>query len=158
VQTGPNPPYWQPPPTQKRGPLFWIGIAILIIIVVIGVAFAAAFSIGVFQAVSTSSEPPNINITNTSGTYQASAGCILGSGSTEFTISATLVNTGASGYANIAYEVNGVQQATNTYYVGSQSQLPITQSFTVSTCYSTTPTYSVLLLSQRASLPIASIS
>ena len=124
-----------------------IVVAVVVVVIIVGAILATAFITGVQQASNLSR--PNINVTNLYSWYSEDCG-VYGTQTTTWHFSATLVNTGGAGYADIGYDVNEQQVTTNTYYVASNYQLPVSTGVTVNACYgSTTPTYNVVLLSQR---------
>jgi|SRR5438552_9424128 len=145
-------PYYPPPSPEKRGlstgAIVAIVVAVVVVAVVVGAVIAGAFLAGVQNAAVLSK--PNVAVTNTQGTYTDDCGA-YGSQSTTWDWSATLVNNGGAGFANIGFDVNGQQVTQNDYYVSAMSQLPITHSATVDVCYgSTTPTYDIVLLAERS--------
>lgn len=122
-------------------------MAVVVVVIVVGAVIAGAFFAGIQQASNLST--PNIAVTNGHSSYAEDCGA-FGSDTTNWDWSATLVNTGGSGFADIGYDVNGQQVIQNTYNVGASSQVPITDSLTVSACYgSAVPTYNIVLLSER---------
>jgi hypothetical protein len=123
-------------------------VAVVVVVIVVGAVIAGAFFAGIQQASNLST--PNVVVTNTHSSYYENCGA-FGTQTTRWDWSATLVNTGGSGYADIGYDVNGQQVTQNTYYVAASYQTPITQSLTVNACYgSTIPTYSIVLLAERS--------
>jgi hypothetical protein len=123
-------------------------VGVVVVVLVVGAVIAGALFAGVQQSSNLST--PNIAVTNTDGTYRENCGA-FGDQTTTWDWSATLVNTGGGGYADIGYDVNGQQVTQNTYYVSAKSQLPITQGLTVNACYgSTIPNYSIVLLAERS--------
>jgi hypothetical protein len=121
-------------------------VAVVVVVIVVGAVIAGAFYAGIQQAANL---PPNVAVTNTHSDYYENCGA-FGTQTTRWDWSATLVNTGGSGFADIGYDVNGQQVTQNTYYVAASYQTPITQSLTVSACYgSTIPTYNIVLLAER---------
>src|SRR5256885_4077678 len=147
-----SPSYYPPQSPEKRGlstgAIVAIIVAVVVVAVVVGAVVVGAFLAGVQNAAVLSK--PNVAVTNTQGTYAEDCGA-YGSQSTTWDWSATLVNTGGAGFANIGFDVNGQQVTQNDYYVSAMSQLPITHSSTVNECYgSTIPTYRIVLLSERS--------
>jgi len=148
----PQSPQWYPPPPPPKqglstGAIVAIVVAVVVVVIIAGAVIAGAFFAGIQQSSNLST--PNIAVTNTQGTYSDDCG-VYGTQTTTWDWSATLVNTGGNGFANIGFDVNGQQVTENTYYVGTTSQLPITHSSTLNACYgSTTPTYRIVLLSER---------
>ena len=123
-------------------------MAVVVVVVVVGAVLAGAFFAGIQQASNLST--PNVAISNYHGSYTEDCS-VYGSQTSAWDWSATLVNTGGAGFAEIGYNVNGQQVTHNTYYVSANSQLPISQSATVSACYgSTTPTYAIVLLAEHS--------
>ena len=147
-----SPSYYPPQSPEKRGlsagAIVAIIVAVVVVAVVVGAVVVGAFLAGVQNAAVLSK--PKVSVTNTQGTYAEDCGA-YGSQSTTWDWSATLVNTGGAGFANIGFDVNGQQVTQNDYYVSAMSQLPITHSSTVNVCYdSTTPTYDIVLLAERS--------
>lgn len=140
----PPPTYYPPPPPQKSGMRTEVKVAIIVgaIVAVIIVAGVAAS----FQQQATT---PNIEVTNRQGTYSRSCGSYY-SNTTTWTLSATLVNTGGRGYAEIAYQLNGATVTSNNYFVNSQSSKDISYGFTLNSCQDPAgSTYNIIVLSQR---------
>jgi hypothetical protein len=122
-------------------------VAVVVVVIVGGAFIAGAFYAGIQQA---SNLPPNVAVTNTHSTSYENCGA-FGTQTTRFDMSATLVNTGGSGFADVGFDVNGQQVTQNTYYVAASYQTPITDSLTVNACYgSTIPTYNIVLLAERS--------
>src|SRR5437870_4646281 len=147
----PQGPTYYPSPSPKRGlstgAIVAIIVAVVVVAVVVGAVVVGAFLAGV-QNVAVLSKP-NVTVTNTQGTYAEDCGA-YGSQSTTWDWSATLVNTGGAGFANIGFDVNGQQVTQNDYYVSAMSQLPITHSSTVNECYgSTIPMHRIVLMAER---------
>ena len=114
---------------------------------IVGALATYAFLSGVQQ--SSALSRPKIVITNIQSTYVDDCAA-YGSQTSDVTFSATLVNTGGAGYADIGYDIGSQQVTANTYYVGASSELSISDGVTVHTCYgSTAPTYEIVLLQER---------
>jgi hypothetical protein len=123
-------------------------VAVVVVVIVVGAVIAGAFFAGIQQASNLST--PNIAVTDAHSSYVEDCGA-FGSHTTTWDWSATLVNTGGSGFADIGFDVNGQQVTQNTFYVSATSQHPITQGLTVNACYgSTIPSYSIVLLAERS--------
>ncbi len=125
-------------------------------VIVVGVVFVALLIVAIaviplygnIRSQSSTLSSPKIVVTNTDGTYSQDCG-VLGSGDTTWTFSATLVNTGASGYADVDFNVNGNRLTSNNYFVSSQSQLPISTSAMTHDCSSQAgSTYSITISQQ----------
>jgi len=145
-------PWYSPPPPEKKGlstgAIIAIVVAVVVVVVVVGAIVASAFFAGVLQA-SNLRALPNIELSNAQGTYREDCGT-YGTQTTNFQLSATVVNTGGAGYASFAYEVNGQQNDMKTYFFPADSHSVISDSFTVHACYgSAIPVYTVTLLSER---------
>ena len=69
--------------------------AVVVVVIIVGAAVAFSFLTGVQQAANLSK--PNVAITNTDGTYTEDCGT-YGTQTTDFHLSATLVNTGGAGF------------------------------------------------------------
>ena len=143
-------PWYPPPPPEKKGlstgAIVGIVLAVVVVVVVVGALAAYAFFSTVQQSANLSQ--PNIAVTDSHSSYTSDCG-VFGTNTSKVYFSATLVNTGGSGFADVGYDINGQQIQYNTYYVGASSQLPVSDSVTVSACYNSSTTYSVVLLSQR---------
>ena len=137
-----------------RGPLIprWKRLKTWMVFVTItGLLVGSIFVYSYIQVLHAQNLPkPNMALTNISGTYVEDCGP-SGSQTTTFNMTVTVVNTGGNGIANLGYDVNGQQIASEGYYVHASSQLPIRAIFTVQACYSMqAPTYTVILLSEQA--------
>ncbi len=125
--------------------------AVIIIGVALAVLIIAAIGVPLYNnyvSQTSNLSSPKIVVTNTDGTYSQDCG-VLGSGDTTWTFSATLVNTGASGYADVDFNVNGNRLTSNNYFVSSQSQLPISTSAMTHDCSSQAgSTYSITISQQ----------
>jgi len=116
-------------------------------VIVIGAALAAGILGGNQQAAFLTK--PDIGITDSYGSYTDGCGT-AGQGKTIWHWKVTLVNTGASGFVDIGYDVNGHQVMQSTHYVPYKTSDYVRESTTLNVCYgSTTPTYSIVLLSER---------
>jgi hypothetical protein len=123
-------------------------VAVVVVVIVVGAVIAGAFFAGIQQASNLST--PNVAVTNAHSSYTENCGT-FGSHTTTWDWSATLVNTGGRGFADIGFDVNGQQVTQNTYFVSANSQVPITQGLTVNSCYgSTIPNYGIVLLAERS--------
>ncbi len=74
-------------------------------------------------------------------------------GITNWNWSATLINTGGGGFAEVGYYISNNQATTNSYYVPAHSQIFVVESLAINSCYyvsTSLPTYNVVVLSQRA--------
>jgi len=148
-----SPPYYPPPlPPQKQGlstnQIIAIIGAVVVVAIVVGAVLVGAFLAGVQQSAVLSK--PNVAMTNTHAFTNVDCG-VFATNTTTWYWSATLVNTGGNGFADVGYDVNGQQVTQNTYYVSATSQLPITQSASLNVCYgSTNPTYEIVLLAERS--------
>ena len=133
---------------MSTGAIIAIIVAVVVVVIVIGVVVAGAFLAGVQQAAVLSK--PNVTVTNTHGYTTDDCGA-YGTQTTEWQWTATLVNTGGAGYADIGYDANDQQVTQNTYYIAARAELPVSQSATLSACYgSTEPTYDIVLLAERS--------
>jgi len=143
-------------PIPSTGPLGLTRNAKIIIIV--GVVAVVAAGIG--GAAYYVELQPKIVVTNTDAYYSQSYGCSYGgSRYTTWHWSATLVNTGGGGFADIGYVVSDpvtgkdLQASSNTYFVPAHSQLSIEASQDIDGCYASTPStpsYDIVVVSQRA--------
>jgi len=123
----------------------------MVFVTITGLLVGSIFVYSYIQVLHAQNLPkPNMALTNISGTYVEDCGP-SGSQTTTFNMTVTVVNTGGNGIANLGYDVNGQQIASEGYYVHASSQLPIRAIFTVQACYSMqAPTYTVILLSEQA--------
>ena len=145
-------PHYSPSPLEKQGlstrAIITIVLSAVAVVAIVGALLAGSFLSRILQSSSLST--PKVAVTNPQGSITDDCG-VYSISTTTWTFTATLVNTGASGIANIGYNVNGQQVASNTYSVPAGSQLPISESVTLHQCYgSTTPPYSIVLLSERS--------
>ena len=151
-QQPPSPPpaYYPPSPPQKSGLSKDAKVVIIVGIVVVAV-FVLGLRIGTLQqqAAQQQAADPNIEVTNRQGVYSRDCGGYA-SNTTTWTLSATLVNTGGRGYAEIAYQLNGATVTSNNYFVNSQSSLDIRYAFSLNSCQDPAgSTYSIVVTSQR---------
>ena len=128
-------PYQQPPPypyypvpiqpSRKRDQTL---VVVIVVVVVLGV-------VGVIAALTLFKAPPNLAITNFQLTEMRGAFCVSGG---PVLYSFTLVNTGRSGFADVAFFLDGSTAGTNRYYVGANSQSPVSDTINVPDCSSHT--------------------
>src|SRR6266540_1967334 len=119
----PESPQWYPPPPPPKqglstGAIIAIVVAVVVVVIVVGAVIAGAFYSGIQQA---SNLPPNVVVTNAHSSYYENCGA-FGTQTTRWDWSATLVNTGGSGFADVGFDVNGQQVTQNTYYVAASYQ------------------------------------
>ena|SRR5438552_18641833 len=143
-QQPPPPSYYPPAPPQKSGMSTEAKVAVIVGVIVVVIILALVA--GAFRQ---QAAEPNIEVTNRQGTYSRFCGSYY-SNTTTWTLSATLVNTGGRGYAEIAYRLNGATVTSNSYFVNSQSSLDISYGFTLNSCQDpASSTYNIIVLSQR---------
>jgi hypothetical protein len=98
-------------------------VVAVIILAVGGLGAAAAFFL----------RGPAMAITNFQLTDQRSCGG-SGSGNGNVAVTFDLVNTGGSGFATVAYTVDGATDHTNVYHVQGDTSLPVHDSVFVKDC------------------------
>jgi len=117
-------------------------------VIVVGAVLAGGFLAGTQQAVELTK--PNITVTDSHGYYTEDCGT-GGSKQTIWHWAVTLVNNGATGFADIGYDVNGYQVMQTTHYVPYKAQDNVKESTTLNVCYgSTAPTYAIVVLAERS--------
>jgi hypothetical protein len=123
-------------------------IAGVIIVVVVLAAIVGGVIIALSpQPSSVATLPPNVQVTDSHASDVEH--CILGSGTTAWSFSATLVNTGGRGYVQIAFQINSATVTSNNYFVNSQYSLPISDSVTLNVCEDpASSTFDIIVLSQ----------
>jgi hypothetical protein len=123
-------------------------VAVVVVVIVVGAVIAGAFFAGIQQASNLST--PNVAVTDYHGTFTEDCGAYA-TNTTAFELTATLANTGGSGFVDMGFKVNGQQVRSNTYHINAHSDLPIDESFSLNGCFgSTSPTYAIVVLSERS--------
>jgi hypothetical protein len=127
-----------------------VAIIVVVIIVVIVVGGFTAAVLPAIQRSASQLNAPNVNVTN--GHAYGTENCgLLGDQTTSWSFTATLVNTGGQGYADVNFEINGAIVTSNTYFVGAQSSLPISDAVTLHVCQvPSTSNFNIVLASQRS--------
>ncbi len=142
---------WSPPPApEKPRRINTIGIlaVVSVIVIIIGVVgFVLLGGLTLFRQPSNLPKP-NVLITNTHGVY-SETDCGNTNALSNFLLNATLINNGLTGYAKIGFYINELSVKNVTYLLNMGSQLPISEIFTLHSCYGTThPTYAIVLLDE----------
>lgn len=121
AQPPPYPYYPAPPPAKGKRTLL-IAIIVIVVVAVAGIGIAAFLSRG-----------PSMALTNFQLNDQRS--CLIGTGGNVL-VSFDLVNTGGSGFARVAFQVDNATDHTNQYYVAGGSQLHVSDPVYISDCAS----------------------
>jgi hypothetical protein len=140
-----TPPSYYPPPTRPANKQSWTVVVIVIVVVVIVIgAGIAAYGINQVYRAATTPQQPNIVVTDAHSQESCPA---FGNPVGYWT--ATLINTGASGYANLNFILNGQTITSNTYYVAGGYSLPISESASMTSCpNAATSSFSIIVASQ----------
>ena len=139
------PPSYYPPPIQPARKQPW-GVIVIVIVAIVIVASFASYGVSQVYRVATTPRQPNIVITDS----HAQNSCpVFATPRVDFT--ATLVNTGASGYASLNFILNGQSVTSNTYFVASSTTLPIVESTSLTSCpNAASSTFTISIASQWA--------
>ncbi len=133
----PPPPYPPPKSGMSAGAKAAIIVGAILAVIIVAL-IASAFIVA----------QPSIHVTDAHA-YSVEDCGFLGSRTTRWSFSATLVNTGGRGYAEVAYQINSTTVTSNNYFVNSQSSLLVSASVDLSVCHvSKSSTFDIVVLSQ----------
>lgn len=121
-----------PPPTPENGAtrrvIAWVTGAVVLVAVIIAVMMLA---LPIVVPHTPPAPQPNIEITNFTVVDRRPPVCFTG-GFVDYAF--TLENTGGAGFATVGYRIDGQILGNSTYYVGQNSQTPVSYSVELHDC------------------------